>query len=168
MMMSHRIRGETARDLGFRFDNFVAALRLLALPTLITVAVILLAVWSYGGLTLSPFRPRLLFVPVWALFQQYALCGFINRRAQMLLGVGTGSAILSALLFSVLHLPSPLLALLTLVGGFVWSMVYQRQPNLFALAVSHTVVSLVLSLFLPISLVPFLRVGFKYFGISIF
>ena len=165
MFISHRIRGETARDLGFRFDNFLPALRLVLLPTVIAVAVILLLAWIYGGrLTISPFRWRLLFVPLWALFQQYALQGFVNRRAQILFGTGSTSALFSALVFCLLHLPSPLLAVLTLVGAFVWSITYQRQPNLFALAVSHTVVSLVLSLFLPVNLTPMLRIGSKYFG----
>jgi uncharacterized protein len=165
MFVSHRIRGETARDVGFRFDNFLAALKLLVLPTIIAAALILLLIWMYSGrLTVSPFRSRLLFVPLWALFQQYALQGFINRRAQIVVGTGTSSALLTALVFSILHLPSPLLAVLTLLGAFVWSLVYQRRPNLFALAISHTIASVLLSMFLPPNLTPMLRVGFKYFG----
>jgi hypothetical protein len=166
MIFSHRERGESLRDLGFRLDNFWPAIRLLFLPTLIAIALILLIGWLSRGheLAFAPFRLRFLSVPLWALFQQYALQGFINRRAQMALGSGVKSVLLVAVVFSVLHLPNPLLTPLTLIGGLLWGAVYQRQPNLFALAVSHTVTSTLLALSLPPHLVYNLRVGLKYFG----
>jgi membrane protease YdiL (CAAX protease family) len=109
-------------------------------------------------------RARFLLVPLWALFQQYALQGYINRRLQLALGSGWKSVLVTGLLFSVIHLPNPLLSLLTLLGGLIWAAVYQRQPNLFALAVSHSIAALTVTLFLPLNLITGLRVGFKYFG----
>jgi xanthosine utilization system XapX-like protein len=166
MLFSHRERGETLRDLGFRLDNFLPALRLLAVPTVIAIALILIGAWWVNGghFAVRPARPRLLLVPIWALFQQYALQGFINRRAQLTFGTGPRNALVVALLFSLVHLPSPLLGVLALVGGYVWATVYQRQPNLFALAVSHAAASLTLSLAIPAHLSSYLRTGLKYFG----
>jgi membrane protease YdiL (CAAX protease family) len=103
-------------------------------------------------------------VPLWALFQQFILQGFINRRAQMVLGPGLRSILLVAIVFSVVHLPNLPLAGITLLGGLVWAAVYQREPNLFALALSHSIVSIALALWLPPNLINSLRVGFKYFG----
>jgi membrane protease YdiL (CAAX protease family) len=165
MLFSHRVHGETLRDLGFRLDNFAAALKLLAIPTVVVVVVIII----FGRFTnvdpiASPLRARFLLVPLWALFQQYALQGYINRRLQLALGSGWKSVLITGLLFSVIHLPNPLLALLTLLGGVIWAAVYQRQPNLFALAVSHSITALTVTLFLPLNLITGLRVGFKYFG----
>src|ERR1043165_9941510 len=40
MISSHRIYGETLHDLGFRFDNFVAAVKLLIIPTVVLLALI--------------------------------------------------------------------------------------------------------------------------------
>jgi len=57
-----------------------------------------------------------------------------------------------------------LLVLLTFVGGLIWGAVYQRQPNLFALAMSHALSSLTLALAISPKLLESLRVGFKYFG----
>ncbi len=166
MSFSHLERGESFRDLGFRFDNFLAAARLLILPTVIAGALILLLTWLMRGqqFHFADFRLRLLTVPLWALFQQYALQGFINRRAQLAVGRGLKSVLLVALVFSIVHLPNPLLAGLTLIGGVIWAAVYQRSPNLFALALSHAAVSLLLALSLPADLVYNLRVGLKYFG----
>ena len=165
MLMSHRERGETVRDVGFRADNFLAACRLLVLPTALVVLLAVAVGWfTNHTIFQAPWRNRFLLLPLWALFQQYALNGFINRRAQLALGKGTKSILLVAIVFSLLHFPNPLLAILTFVGGLVWASVYQRQPNLFALALSHAVSSLTLALTISPNLLDSLRVGFKYFG----
>jgi membrane protease YdiL (CAAX protease family) len=165
MFFSHRERGETLREIGFRTDNFLASCRLLLLPTAAAVLLFLAVGWFTNYATFAwHFRARFLLVPVWDLFQQYALNGFINRRAQLFFGQGRKSVVLVAIVFALLHLPNPLLAVLTLIAGLVWAFVYQHQPNLFALAISHAVASIILVLSLPPNLLDNLRVGFKYFG----
>jgi len=166
MVLSQSAYGESARDLGFRSDNLVQTLRLLIWPTLIAVIIIFVVGWYLTGPPSLPrlLRPRLLVVPAWALFQQYALQGFINRRAQVAFGKGVVSVLLVAVVFALLHLPNPVLSMLTLLGGLIWAAVYQREANLFALAASHTVASISLAIALPLNVINGLRVGFKYFG----
>jgi membrane protease YdiL (CAAX protease family) len=169
MLLSHHARGETRRALGFRLDNFARAARLLALPTLAAVLLLLFAGWLTGSINFMRWRGgwALVGLPtfgvVWGLVQQYALQGFFNRRAQLVLGRGAASVLVVAALFALLHLPNPALAAATFAGGLLWAAVYQREPNLPALALSHGLMTWVLISTLPPQLLGGLRVGYKYF-----
>jgi hypothetical protein len=171
MIYSHRLRGETLRDLGFRVDNFLQAGKLVLLPMLLVTGICLLVGWLSGAEinflrwhSKRPILGQLVLGFGWGLVQQYVLQSFINRRAQIAFGPGWLSILLVAVVFGGLHLPNPWLTVVTFVGGLIWAAVYQRAPNNLALAVSHSIMTWVLVSTLPESALNHLRIGFKYFG----
>ena len=148
MFVSHRARRESLREIGFRFDTFLPALYLLAVPVLLVAGACLLIAWttvySINFLRWHPNRNLALQLGIgfaWALAQQYVLRGFFNRRATIAFGRGWLSVSLVAVIFGLLHLPNPWITLITLIAGGIWAAVYQRAPNLFALAVTHSVMT---------------------------
>jgi membrane protease YdiL (CAAX protease family) len=170
MLLSHRVRGESAREIGWRLDNFAEAARLL-MPPMLTVSALLVGLGWYAG-TLDFGRweggQSILGVPglslVWGVLQQYALQGFINRRAQVALGRGALSVLLVGLLFALFHLPNFWLMFATFAGGLLWAYVYQRAPNILAVGLSHSLMTWVMISSVPPGALHNLRVGFKYFG----
>jgi membrane protease YdiL (CAAX protease family) len=170
ILLSHRIRLETARELGWRTDNFFKALKLLALPMIVAAVVMAAIGWFMGSLrfAMPEKRVNLLWLPfaglAWGLVQQYVLQAFFNRRAQVVWGRGWTSILVVAFIFALIHLPNLWLAVATFAGGVVWAAVYQRAPNLLALGLSHGLMTWVLISTVPQSALQSLRVGFKYFG----
>lgn len=172
MIYSHRLRGETVRGIGWNVSQFWPAVKLLTAPMLAGSLLLALAGWLWLGATFRVGDSRagwaVLGFPVWGLawglLQQYVLQGFVNRRAQILFGRGRASVMLTASIFALLHLPNPWLTAATFAGGLLWAWVYQRAPNLFALALSHALMTWVLVSALPDSALRGLRVGYKYFN----
>ncbi len=168
MLFSHRRRGETARELGFRLDNFPRALLLLT-PAMLVSAAALYAAGRLLGVTAVRFRfgwglaAALFWLFLWGLLQQYALQAFINRRAQELWGAGARSVLFVALAFALLHAPNLWLMLATFAGGLLWAWAYQRAPNLYALGLSHCLMTAALVSTVPSPLLHGMRVGFGYF-----
>jgi len=168
---SHRLRGETLRDLGFRLDNFLRAAGLLTLPMIVT-AIVCLAIGWWTGQRIDflrwhisrPLAVQLILGFAWGFVQQYMLQSLVNRRAQIIWGRGWLSVLVVAAIFAGLHLPNPALTVATFVGGVIWAAVYQRAPNIFALAISHSLMTWIVVSTVPASALHHLRIGLKYFG----
>jgi len=168
---SHRLRGERVRDLGFRSDNFFRAAALLTLPMIVTAIVCLTIAWWTGERidflrwhVSRPLAAQLMLGFAWGFVQQYMLQSLVNRRAQIIWGKGWPSVLVVAAIFAGLHLPNPALVVATFAGGVIWAAVYQRAPNIFALAISHSLMTWIVVSTLPASALHHLRIGFKYFG----
>lgn len=172
---SHRLRGETLRELGFTARHFGRALMLLFIPMLVGSAILIGIGYLYGSLQFntrfSGFRS---FLPLWGLMQQYVLQAFIYRRLRFILVDEhapeaeqiwrTRLAIFAAAsLFAFVHAPNLALMVLTLISGCVWSWVYERAPNLYALGLSHGLMSTIAMSSLPAWLLQSMSVGYKHF-----
>jgi hypothetical protein len=159
---SHRRHGETLADLGIRFDNLGRAL----LEAVAVFVPALLIAWGAGlqidqGRHVLPDRIfwRFLAIYPWALFQQYGLQALFGRRLETVLGSGELRRVTCAAIFAALHLPNPFLTVLTFGAGWCFCALYERHPNLFAVAAAHALASAVLTSTLPPTITFFMRVG---------
>lgn len=152
-------------ELGFRMDNFRSAAALVSRFTLLSALILLATGWLLGTLRFGPrFWFQLAVLPLWGLQQQFGMQSVIHRRYQAVFGAGRASVLLTALTFSCLHIPNPVLVAATFVAGWVWSSAFRRRPNLPALALSHGLLSTLLANSLPQSLLPNMKVGLGFWN----
>lgn len=165
MLHSHWLRGETPAQLGFTTKHFGRAVKWLALPMLVVAALLVGVGYQTNSLNFGPrFWLSLTVLPIWGLTQQYILQGFIYRRLKLICGTQntTRTIFLAASLFALVHAPNGPLMLLTLIGGLVWTWVYERAPNLLALGLSHAVMSAIAMSTLPAWFLQSMSIGYKY------
>jgi hypothetical protein len=141
---SHRRSGESARDLGFRLDNFGSSLKTV-LSIVVPLAVVMFAIGSWAGLLhvrpMDTLMPRLAVLPVSGLVQQYGLLGFYFHRFQFVLPGSWVPTLAAAGTFALFHLPNTPLTVATFLMGTLACLLYQKAPNLYALAIAHSILS---------------------------
>jgi membrane protease YdiL (CAAX protease family) len=165
MMYSHWLHGETPQVLGFTGKHFFQALRLIILPMIVVGALLILIGYRAHSLNFGErFWLSLLVVPFWGLTQQYILQGFIYRRLQRIFPTQNSytNILIAAVLFALVHAPNFPLMFLTLIGGIVWTWVYERAPNLFVLGLSHGIMSAVAMCSLPPWFLQSMSIGYKH------
>lgn len=172
---SQRLRGESLSEIGFSSQYFTAAIRLLVFPVLVAGAILLFVGYlQHSFHRSSHFELNLVVVPIWGVAQQYILQGFIYRRVRQLLIHDrlsseirqrrlTLTLLLAAGLFALVHLPNLTLTALTFIAAILWSWVYERAPNLWALGLSHGLLSLILMHSIPPWVLQSMSVGYKHF-----
>jgi hypothetical protein len=167
-IVSHVRRGETARDIGLRFDNFPRALLNVAYVVAPAVAVTLAFGWALGGWHFRSWERsafELTWMLGWATAQQYGLLCFFCRRFCEIFEAPWSAVGGAAAIFATMHAPNGFLVAVTLVAGTVACTLYRRTPNLIAIGIGHAVVSYVLLCALPFSVTHGLRVGPGYFAL---
>jgi hypothetical protein len=103
--------------------------------------------------------PRYVF---WAFVQQVGFQLFLTRRVEGITANRQAAAAMSALLFAALHLPNPVLMALCLVGGFAWALCFLHRANLYALALSHAWLAVLVLYCTPPAWLHNLRIGPAY------
>jgi membrane protease YdiL (CAAX protease family) len=150
-VFSNLLHGDTARDLGLRFDNLRASLRPVVVVTIIGTLLILVASAALGWEPRLSARAGLNFAgyTLWGLTQQYALQAFVYRRLRESVQSSQRASVVAAILFGAIHLPNPILAPVTAVAGYIWCRLYEGSPNLFTLAASHAWLATMLMTHVP-------------------
>jgi membrane protease YdiL (CAAX protease family) len=155
----------TPQSMGLRTGNFFRSLWIVAIALLISSAAIGLAI---NFQTLHPVHGPIAFFKrywgyaLWSFVQQLLLQDFFLRRLRLLLPSAGLAALAAAAIFSIAHIPSPVLILVTFFMGLAACLLFLRYRNLYPLAIAHAILGITLAITLPNSIIRNMRVGLGY------
>lgn len=116
----------------------------------------------HTGITLAGLGIHLTAYSLWALMQQFIAQSYFFVRFESLLGSGKRAVLPTAVLFTVAHLPNPVLLVATGIGGVALTEVFRRYRTLYTIAIAHAVVGVAVTLCVPDDVDRHMRVGIGY------
>lgn len=151
--------------MGLRRKNFVRSLWIAAVALALAALAILVAgrmhtLRLFGGPVwlLENYWAYM----IWAAVQQFLLQCFFLSRLLRLIGRPRLAAFAAALIFACAHIPSPILAPITLTWGFAACLLFLRYRNLYPLAMAHAILGVAIALTVPGPVDHNMRVGLGY------
>jgi hypothetical protein len=154
------------KQLGLRTAGFFRSLWVTGAALVIAAVAILVAVHLHtlrlpaGGAV--GFIKTYWAYALWACVQQLLLQGFFLPRCLRLTKTSASAALLAGALFSLAHLPNPLLTPVTLIWGFAACLLFLHYRNLYPLAMSHAIVGIAIAITIPGPVDHNMRVGLGY------
>ena len=153
------------RELGLGLTGIRGAA--IAIPiALFAAGLILLASWRLGALRpLYGSRPlaHALGYALWSMIQEFILNSYFFLTLEELLPRTRDAAIAAVLLFTLAHIPNPVLLAGTFLLSSVFVALFRRYRNIYPLGIAHAILGLTLAIAFPDSLLRHMRVGIGYY-----
>ncbi len=185
---SFLLHRDTPKTLGMRADTFGAATREAAVVQgALLVVILIIGLARRASLTLPPhyhlFRSLIEYF-AFCVVQQVAINSMLMNRMLELFGVAPDdrgrplagrafavtnesciapAAVISGVIFGLLHWPNPLLVPITIAGGIAMTWLFARQRNILPLAVGHAVLGMLVAWAFPLSWHHNMRVGPRFY-----
>ena len=99
---------------------------------------------------------------IWSFLQQFLLQIYFLQRTLRLVSSKKLAVGLAVAVFTLAHLPNPLLTLATLVWGCAACLLFLRYRNLIPLGVTHAILGITIALCFPGQVTHNMRVGLGY------
>ncbi len=99
---------------------------------------------------------------IWAFVQQFLMMDFFLLRMLRVLRRPAYAVLATAGIFTLAHLPNPVLTPLTLLWGLIGCWHFLRYRNLYPLALAHAILGITLAVTLPGYITHNMRVGLGY------
>ncbi len=151
--------------MGLRSSNLLQSLWIVGLG-LLGAAVAIAIAYRVG--TLRPWHGPIELIrrfwgyAIWAFLQQFLLQIFFLRRILRLVSSKVLAVLLTAGIFSLAHLPNPILTVATLAFGVAACTLFLRYRNLYPLAITHAILGICIAICLPGPVTHNMRVGLGY------
>ena len=154
---------------GLRPANFVRSLWLIG-AALLTAAIAVLVAARMGTLhapaTPLQFVERYTGYAIGACIQQVLLqCLFLPRLLRLTRS-SSHAALAATALFSLAHLPNPILTVITIFWGLASCLYFLRYRNLYTLVVAHAILGIAVGVCVPGRVIHNMRVGLGYLTYS--
>lgn len=150
------------RDLGLTAHGIECGM--IVVPfTMVAGAALLALGWSFGWVHPIALSARWFGAGyiVWAFVQQFMAQSFYFVRFEELFG-SRRAVWISAALFSLAHVPNPILVPATFIGGLGFSAAFRRWRNLYPIWVAHAALGICISATFPVWWTHQMRVGLGY------
>jgi Type II CAAX prenyl endopeptidase Rce1-like len=153
------------QDLGLGLRGIRGAM--IALPVAIVAAgLIFAAAWMFG--TLRPLygsKPlaHTLGYALWATIQEFLLNSYFFSTFEELLPRSRDAVLAAIALFTLAHIPNPVLMVGTLLASTFFVLVFRRFRNIYPLGIAHALLGLTLALTIPDAWIRHMRVGISYY-----
>ena len=160
--VAHRPR---LRDLGLGLHGLLSTLWVIPAAMAISGSAVLIA--QYLG-TLHPLFGVIGIAThssayfIWAIVQQFILQSFFFLRLERLLSSRL-AAIASTVLFTLVHIPNPVLMTVCFFAGWAACEIFRRKRNIYCLGVAHAILGLTIAVTIPNHIQRHMRVGIGYF-----
>jgi hypothetical protein len=99
---------------------------------------------------------------IFACVQQFLLQDFFLLRLLRIMRRPSSAVFAGAAIFSLAHLPNPILTAVTFVWGVAACFFFLRYRNLYALAIAHAILGVTLAISVPGPVIRNMRVGLGY------
>ena len=129
------------KDWGFRIDNFKSVMKLVS--PFVIVSILSFFVIGYFQDTLNitwHILPLLITYPIWGTVQQFLTIALVAGNLNSLKRYKLKKIVIiliTAILFSVVHYPSPWLMLGTFILALFYGYVYLKAKNIYVLGLCH-------------------------------
>jgi len=153
------------RELGIGLRGMRQAAWTIPLAALICILAFLIAKWLGTAGFMREHNPvywHSIAYAIWALEQEFILNSFFYNRFESILGNTTRAVVWTALLFSLVHIPNPVLVPATFLGGLFFVEVFRRWRNIYPLAIAHAMCGLTLGFVVPDHWIRHMRVGLAF------
>jgi len=153
------------RELGIGLRGIKQAAWTIPFAALICAIAVAIAKWLGTAGFLREQNPvywHSILYAIWALEQEFILNSFFYNRFESLLGNTTRAVVWTALLFSLVHIPNPVLVPATFLGGLFFVEVFRRWRNIYPLALAHAMFGLTIGFVFPDHWVRHMRVGLAF------
>jgi membrane protease YdiL (CAAX protease family) len=158
-------QGRTARELGMGRNGFSGSAWIMAAGAAMALAIVAMGA-AYGTLHVlhgvGPVATHIAAYALWALMQQFVAQSYFFLQIETLTGSSRKGVIGSGLIFGLMHIPNPVLLIVTTIGGLLFSAMFCRYRNIYPLAFAHATVALAIAVSLPNDVHRHMRVGIGY------